>query len=260
MEAVTIILSTFQTAEWNELPASPIKHSNGRNIPSIEKLMILNKSKLCSIVWFKESSVLLRLRRILFISLMSIVKLDKFGAMSVVVRLGDRSSHLYCTACLPDGLASHDWTGSMSRHQPSQNIKHRENISSDSPEPVWGWYTPHHFLVSTFWSQPPSGLSWLELFSIPSGQYGRIQQPTSNISHGPASIICPLCGAARTSKSLLSSHATASPRSRRPSHLRSVYYEGWREIIVLIDVIQKCSATQSWTQAPFKPSWWEGWS
>ena len=76
--------------------------------------------------------------------------------------------------------------------------------------------TPHHFLVSTFWSQPPSGLSWLELFSIPSGQYGRIQQLTSNISHEPASIICPLCGAARTSKSLLSSHATASPRSRRP--------------------------------------------
>ena len=136
--------------------------------------------------------------------------------MSVVVRLGDRSSHLYCTACLPDGPASHDWTGSMSRHQPSQNIKHRENIASDSPEPVWGWYTPHHFLVSTFWSQPPSGLSWLELFSIPSGQYGRIQQPTSNISHEPASIICPLCGAARISKSLLSSHATASPRSRRP--------------------------------------------
>ena len=51
--------------------------------------------------------------------------------MSEVVRLGDRSSHLYCTACLPDCLASHDWTGSMSRHQPSQNIKHRENISSD---------------------------------------------------------------------------------------------------------------------------------
>ena len=136
--------------------------------------------------------------------------------MSEVVRLGDRSSHLYCTACLPDCLASHDWTGSMSRHRPSQNIKHRENIASDSPEPVWGWYTPHHFLVSTFWSRPPSGLSWLELFSIPSGQYGRIQQPTPNISHEPASIICPLCGAARISKSLLSSHATASPRSRRP--------------------------------------------
>ena len=123
--------------------------------------------------------------------------------------------------------------------------------------PVWGWYTPHHFLVPTIWSQPPSGLSWLELFSVPCGQYGRIQQPLFHMSQPPLSVHCAALHGYQSHYKV----RTPAPRlaAAAPSHLRSVYYEGWRAIIVLIDVIQKCSATQSWA-ATIQTIMREGWS
>ena len=67
---------------------------------------------------------------------------------------------------------------------------------------------PHHLIPASVWP--------LMTWTIQCSMWTIRENTAAIISHEPASIICPLCGAARISKSLLSSHASASPRSRRP--------------------------------------------